>query len=95
MFNNTDGYYVCRGMWDSANEDAVFALETSEVSEVVESPSGFSVFKRCEKSDGYIDSHVDDLANDYYKAQYNLLLNERIKEMTVKTNDAFEDLKKD
>lgn len=95
MFNNTNGYYVCRGMWDKSNEDAVFALEVGEVSEVIESPTGFSVFLRCEKSDKYIDSHVDDLANEYYKAQYNILLNERIEEMTVKTNEAFEDLKKD
>ncbi len=95
MFNNTDGYYVCRGMWDKANEDAVFALDIGEISEVIESPSGYSVFVRCDKSEKYIDSHVDDLANDYYKAQYNNLLNERIKEMTVKTNEAFDTINKD
>ena len=95
MFNNTDGYYVFRGMWDKANEEAVFALKVGEVSEVIESPSGFSVFVRCEKSDSYIDSHINDLANNYYKAQYNNLLNERIEEMTVKTNEAFDTINKD
>ncbi len=95
MFNNTDGYYVCRGMWDKANEDAVFALEVGEISEVVESPSGYSVFLRCDKSEKYIDSHIDELANDYYAAQYNILLNERIEEMIVKTNEAFESMKEE
>lgn len=95
MFNNKDGYYVCRGMWDKANEDAIFALKIGEVSEVIESPSGYSVFVRCDKSDKYIESHINDLANDYYKAQYNILLNERIKEMSVKTNDAFDTINED
>ena len=37
MINNTDGYYVCRGMWEKENEDAVFALDEGEISEVIKS----------------------------------------------------------
>ncbi|MBE6587176.1 MAG: hypothetical protein E7647_02030 [Ruminococcaceae bacterium] len=94
MFNNTDGYYVCRGMWEKENEDAVFALEVGEISEVIKSPSGYSVFLRCDKSDSYIDSKIEDIADDYYKAQYNLLLKERIEKLTVEKTDAFEKAEK-
>jgi parvulin-like peptidyl-prolyl isomerase len=80
---------------DEDYENAAFDLEIGEVSEVIESPSGYSVFVRCDKSDKYIESHINDLANDYYKAQYNILLNERIKEMSVKTNDAFDTINED
>ena len=90
MFNNTDGYYACHGMWDSVNEDAVFALEVGEISEVIESEKGYSVFLRCEKSEQYVEDHVDTLAESYYNAVYNILLQEEIDSLTVKTNDVYE-----
>ena len=88
MFNNTDGYYLCRGMWDQVNEDAAFALEMGEVSDVVESESGYSVFLRCEKSDAYIESHADDIREDLCKAEYELSLEKLRSEMTVTETEA-------
>ncbi len=93
MFNNTDGYYVCRGMWDKVNESAVFALEVGDISEVIKSESGYSVFLRCEKSDDYISKNTDALAEDYYKAQYNLLLEKEISELEIETTEAYESIK--
>lgn len=92
MFNNTDGYYVCRGMWESVNEDAVFSLNEGEISEVIESPSGYSVFLRCKKNENYIRNNADTIANSYYRAVYNLLLEERAEEMTVEKAEAYESL---
>lgn len=90
MFNNTDGYYVCRGMWEQENEDAVFALEKGEISPVVKSDIGYSVFFRCDKNEKYVRTKIDDIANSYYQAQYNILLEKQIGELEVKTTDAFE-----
>lgn len=90
MFNNTDGYYVCRGMWEEVNEEAVFSLQIGEVSQVIKSESGYSIFLRCEKSADYIEGHTDTIANDYYRAQYNILLEERIDELEITTNELYD-----
>lgn len=90
MFNNTDGYYLCRGMWDSVNEDAVFALGVGEISEVIESEKGYSVFLRCEKDEKYVENNIDTLANNYYRGVYNILLQEKIDSLTVVTNDVYD-----
>jgi parvulin-like peptidyl-prolyl isomerase len=92
MFNNTDGYYLCRGMWDQVNEDAAFALEVGEVSDVVESESGYSVFLRCEKSDAYIESHADHIREDLCKAEYELSLEKLRSEMTVTETEALKEI---
>lgn len=90
MFNNTNGYYVCRGMWEKENEDAVFLLKEGEVSPVIKSDIGYSVFLRCEKNESYVRSRIDDIAESYYGAQYNLLLEKKIGELEVKTTEAFD-----
>ncbi len=90
MFNNTDGYYICRGMWDSVNEDAVFDLKIGEISDVVKSEKGYSVFLRCEKDEKYVEDNIDTLANNYYRAVYNLLLQEKIDSLTVVTNEVYD-----
>ena len=92
MFNNTDGYYICRGMWDEVNEEAAFALQVGEVSEVIESDSGYSVFLRCEKSDAYIESHADDIRDDYCKAEYELALGKVRSEMKVSETEALSEM---
>ena len=95
MFNNTDGYYVCRGMWEEANEECVFSLEVGEVSEIVKSESGYSIFLRCEKSDGYIEDNVDKLANDYYDACYKLLVEKKVAELEIKKTEAFDTIEEE
>ncbi|MBE6713810.1 MAG: hypothetical protein E7575_00805 [Ruminococcaceae bacterium] len=90
MFNNTDGYYLCRGMWDKEAEDAAFALEIGEISPVIKTDGGYSVLLRCEKSDEYILNNLDEITEDYYKALYKLLIEERKGELEVKTNSAYD-----
>lgn len=83
MFSNTDGYYLCRGMWDIENENAAFALEIGEVSSVIKSRAGYSVFKRCEKSSEYIEKNLNKISNDYYGALLALAVEDRAKDMSI------------
>ncbi len=83
MFSNKDGYYICRGEWDEINEEAVFALQIDEVSDVIESDKGFSVFKRLEKDDAYIKTHFDELSDKYTKAQYAIAVEEKSAELQM------------
>lgn len=90
MFDNTDGYYLCHGMWDDVNEDAVFALNVGDISDVIESEKGYSVFLRCEKDEEYVENNIDTLASNYYRGVYNILLQEKIDSLTVITNDVYD-----
>ncbi len=90
MFGNTDGYYICRGMWDSVNENAAFALNVGEVSEVIESDVGYSVFKRYEKSGDYIDSHFDEICTNWYNACYVNALEKKTAFTDIETGEEFD-----
>lgn len=90
MFGNTDGYYICRGMWDSVNENAAFALNVGEVSGVIESDVGYSVFKRYEKSGDYIDSHFDEICTNWYNACYVTALEEKAAFTDIETGEEFD-----
>ena len=76
MFNNPDGYYVTRGTYHAEFEKAAFALEVGEISGIVRSDAGWSILKRCEKEQSYIDSHFDTLAEEYIRGQYDARLEE-------------------
>lgn len=93
MMSNSDGYYICHGMWDDVNEEAVFALGIGEISDVVKSSAGYSVFLRIEKDDAYITENLDTIANNYFSAKYTLLLEDAAENAEVKTTENFDNLK--
>ena len=76
MFNNPDGYYVTRGTYHEAFEDAAFSLAVGEVSSVVRTDAGWSILKRYEKEAEYLAEHFDELARDYMSGLYNIRLEE-------------------
>ena len=92
MKSNTDGYYLCRGMWDTVNEEAAFALVENEISSIVESDKGFSLFLRCEKEPDYIVAHFSDLCDDYRAARFTLALEEKSASLTVETTELYDSL---
>ncbi len=90
MFSNTDGYYLCQGVWYHEFEDAAFALAVGEVSDVIETPAGYSVLLRCEKDDEYINNHLTTLFEDYKESRLSLTIEEKIEKLTVTTNETFD-----
>ena len=90
MFSNTDGYYICEGYWDDVNNDAVFALEIGEVSDVIESQQGYSVFKRFEKEDDYIESHYNELRDIYTESQYSLAIEEKAEAFEITKTELYD-----
>ena len=77
-------------MWDSINENAAFALNVGEVSGVIESDVGYSVFKRYEKSGDYIDSHFDEICTNWYNACYVTALEEKAAFTDIETGEEFD-----
>ena len=92
MIANPEGYYLCHGMWDDTNEQAAFSLVENEISQVVESEQGFSLFLRCEKDDAYIDAHLDEISESYAQAVFGLALEEKSASMQVETTELYDSI---
>lgn len=88
MFNNPDGYYICRGVWYREFENTAFSLKIGEISDVIETEAGYSVLVRLEKENEYVDSHLDDLCDSYRDAKFSLTIEEKAAEMTLTKSDA-------
>ena len=90
MFNNPDGYYMMRGVWNKDFEDAAFSLAAGEISDVVETPRGYSVLIRLEKSEEYIDRHIDALTEDYYDSVFALAKEKKGAELKMETEKLYD-----
>lgn len=93
MFRNTDGYYLCRGMWEDENENAVFALGTGDISEVVKSDAGYSVFMRCEGSADYVKNNAGTIGENYGRGVYTVFVEKMRESLTVEKTEKYEELK--
>ena len=91
MFNNPDGYYITRGSYHPEFEQAAFSLAVGETSGVVKTDAGWSIIRRYEKENSYLDAHFDNLADEYITGQYNLRLEEHQAALTVIPTDKMED----
>lgn len=90
MFNNPDGYYLMRGVWYREFEEAAFALAVGDVSDIVETPVGFSILLRLEKEESYLGSHFEDLKADYYDASFSRIIEARAEGISVETTAFYE-----
>lgn len=77
MFENPDGYYIMRGTRNFEFEEAAFALEVGEISDVVKTDAGYCIIQRCEKEASYIEEHFDDLAYEYYESLFTAMYETR------------------
>lgn len=90
MIRNTDGYYLCRGQWEKINEDAVFALAPGEISGVIESEAGFSIFLRCEKDEKYVEKNLGTISENYAAAYFNSCVEKARGSLTVETTEKYD-----
>ena len=90
LFNTDNGYYISRGSYHEAFEEAAFSLEIGEISGIVKTDAGFSIIKRYPKDAEFIAENFNVLADDYIRGRYNLILAEKEKELSVTYTDAME-----
>lgn len=81
MFENDDGYYIMRGTRNFEFEEAAFALEPGEVSDIVETDVGYSIIKRYEKEAEYIAENFEKLTEEYYESLYSIMYEERYEKL--------------
>ncbi len=93
MFKNTDGIYVCRGIWREEVEQAAFGLDVGEMSAPIESPDGVRILLREEKEDAYLEANFDSLTDTYEEGVFRITMEECVKAAadTVVLPDGFYD----
>ncbi|MBQ3859346.1 MAG: peptidylprolyl isomerase [Clostridia bacterium] len=90
-FNNPDGYYVTRGIYHQAFEDAAFSLSDGEISGIVRTDAGWSILRRYEKEAAYLADHFDELVKDYRNGQFNRKVEEAAAGLTVTPTERLAD----
>ena len=74
------GYYFTNGEMDEEYEKAAFALSDGQVSDVVETDSGFYIIWRCAKDENYMLTNLDAFADQIVYA----LVNEKVRDYQSK-----------
>ncbi len=96
-----DGYYIAKGTMDERYEEAAFSLKLNEVSDVIESEgtnnNGYTspcyyVIQRVAIDEAYVDSHLSELANEYYSSVIYGDLTKLQESLTFEPNSFYEGL---
>ncbi len=87
------GYYICRGYMNEQFEAAAFALDVGEISSVIELSDGFHIIKRAEKDAAYINSHYDELTEQYQTCAFYDMIDSKTSSVTVSKTDNFANIK--
>ena len=83
-----NGRYFTNNTYTEEYEEAAFALDTYEISDVVETRSGFYIIKRLPMEDEYIGAHfIDDLKDQYLLAVFDKEMEKRKTELTFVPNE--------
>ena len=89
MIVNPNGRYFTHGELIEEFEEAAFALQIGEISDVVESPVGYHIIMRCEIDEEYVSVNLADLGEAYLTAKFWEAVEKRAESMTVKTTAAW------
>ena len=83
----TAGYYFTKGEMVPEYEEAAFALAIDEVSEVVETSSGYYIIQRLAPDTSYVLSHLTELIEQYQYAMLYNMIEEKKAELSIELND--------
>jgi len=84
-----EGYYFTSGQMVASFEEAAFALEEGEISEIVQSSYGYHIIERLPADEAYFAEMVEDSYDYYAHVAYAQLLVDTVDAMEIETTDAF------
>lgn len=80
---NSDGFYFTKGNKELSYEEAAFALEVGQISDIVTTSEGFCIIKRLELDESYVEKNLSSLMDSFTEGQFNLLAEERAESLEV------------
>jgi len=86
------GYYLTKGQFIESFENAAFALEIGETSDIVESSLGFHIIKRLSHDPEYINRNFDELREAFLARKFNEFTAARAEAAEVKYTELYEQL---
>ena len=95
MITNPTGYYFTHGELIEEFEDAAFALEIGELSDIVESPLGYHIILRLEPDEGYINENIASLTEAYAANRFHALVDKRAETMKISDTELWRSLSLD
>lgn len=81
MIGNTAGYYFTYNQMIKSFEEAAFALEDGETSDLVKSDYGYHIIRRLAKSADYVDENYATLAETVFQSKYYELIDKKAAEL--------------
>lgn len=95
MITSPVGYYFTHGELIEEFEDAAFALEEGEISDIVSSSVGFHIIMRCPLDPAYVAENYESLAEAYLTSLYFKEVTERLESMSFTETDLSRSLSMD
>lgn len=90
-----DGYYFTRNYMLKEIEDAAFALEVGEISEIIETKNGYHILKRLPKEDSYMTKNYTTLKAQYESCQFYSLIDAASAKITITGNELLASINRD
>lgn len=93
MQGNPDGLYFSHGMTkDSTFEDACYALEVDEISEIIRGDGAFYIIKRLPIETEYVTENAETLLDEYYEDIFSEQLLALAKTYTIQYCDIYDSI---
>lgn len=80
---NSDGFYFTKGNKELSYEEAAFALEAGQISDIVTTSAGFCIIKRLELDESYVEKNLSSLMDSFTEGLFNLFAEERAESLEV------------
>ena len=91
----SDGYYFTYNYMLKEIEDAAFALEVGEISDIIETKNGYHILKRLPKEDSYMTKNYTTLKAQYESCRFYSIIDAASEKITIVGNELLDTISRE